>query len=87
MKKALLLALALAVIPVAVDAQNPLADYWRARAEAGQAIAQYNLGVLYATGQGVPQDDVEAVKWHRQAAGPIEVCSSQEKRGVSLVPR
>jgi len=59
MKKALLLALALAVIPVAVDAQNPLADYWRARAEAGQAIAQYNLGVLYSDGEGKPEDDAE----------------------------
>ena len=59
MKKALLLALALAVIPVAVDAQNPLADYWRARAEAGQAIAQYNLGVLYSDGEGEPEDVAE----------------------------
>jgi hypothetical protein len=59
MNKALLLALALAVIPVAVDAQNPLADYWRARAEAGQAIAQYNLGVLYSDGEGELEDDAE----------------------------
>jgi TPR repeat protein len=62
MKKPLLFVLALAVIPVGVDAQNPSADYWRPRAEAGEAIAQYNLGVLYATGQGVPQDNAEAVQ-------------------------
>ena len=68
MKRTLLFALALAVIPVAVDAQNPSADYWRARAEAGEAIAQYNLGVLYATGRGVPRDDAEAVRWWRLAA-------------------
>jgi len=27
-----------------------------------------NLGVMYATGEGVKQDDAEAVKWYRQAA-------------------
>ena len=56
MKKALLFVLALAVIPVAVDAQNPSADYWRPRAEAGDANAQTNLGLMYANGEGVPED-------------------------------
>jgi len=32
------------------------------RAEGGDAMAQYNLGVEYASGQGVPQDYTEAVK-------------------------
>jgi TPR repeat protein len=27
------------------------------------AFAQLNLGLLYAAGNGVPQDDVEAYKW------------------------
>ena len=66
--RTLLFALALVVIPVAADAQNPSADYWRARAEEGEAIAQYNLGVMYADGRGVPQDDVEAVRWYQLAA-------------------
>ena len=66
--RTLLFALALVVIPVAADAQNPSADYWRARAEEGEAIAQYNLGVMYADGRGVPQDDAEAVRWWRLAA-------------------
>ncbi len=30
--------------------------------------AQYNLGVMYASGEGVPQDDAEAVRWYRMAA-------------------
>jgi uncharacterized protein len=34
----------------------------------GNAVAQSNLGVMYANGQGVPQDDTEAVKWYRLAA-------------------
>jgi hypothetical protein len=41
---------------------------WRLLAEAGDATAQYNLGVMYAEGQGVPQDDEEAAKWFRLAA-------------------
>ena len=34
----------------------------------GIADAQYNLGVMYYKGQGVPQDYAEAVKWFRKAA-------------------
>ena len=30
--------------------------------------AQYNRGVMHATGQGRPQDDAEALKWFRKAA-------------------
>ncbi|HHV6447566.1 TPA: tetratricopeptide repeat protein, partial [Haemophilus influenzae] len=32
------------------------------------ANVQFNLGVMYAKGQGVKQDDFEAVKWFRKAA-------------------
>ena len=37
-------------------------------AEQGIADAQYNLGVMYAKGEGVPEDDSKAVKWYRKAA-------------------
>ena len=37
-------------------------------AKQGDAEAQYNLGVMYSTGQGVPQDDHLAVMWYRAAA-------------------
>ena len=40
----------------------------KALAEQGGAAAQYNLGVMYHTGQGVVQDYREAVKWYRKAA-------------------
>jgi len=39
-----------------------------ALAEQGNAYAQYNLGVMYDTGQGVPQDYKQAVKWYTKAA-------------------
>ncbi len=41
---------------------------WRALAEQGDALAQFNLGVMHAKGRGVPQDDREAVRWYRLAA-------------------
>ena len=41
---------------------------WSPLAKQGDASAQYNLGVMYADGQGVPQDDKAAVKWYRLAA-------------------
>ena len=37
-------------------------------AERGDVKAQYNLGVMYQLGLGVPQDDQEAVRWYRLAA-------------------
>ena len=44
-------------------------DDLRARAESGDSEAQYNLlGVAYADGVGVPQDDAEAARWYRKAA-------------------
>ena len=36
--------------------------------EQGYVTAQYRLGVAYGNGYGVPEDDVEAVKWYRKAA-------------------
>lgn len=35
---------------------------------AGDAKAQFNLGVMYRQGQGVPQDDKEAVAWWSKAS-------------------
>ena len=37
-------------------------------AEAGDADSQFSLGVSYANGEGVRQDDAEAARWYRLAA-------------------
>jgi uncharacterized protein len=37
-------------------------------AEAGEAKAQYGLGLTYRNGTGVKQDDAEALKWYKKAA-------------------
>ena len=41
---------------------------WRPLAEQGDAHAQFNLGIMYDNGWGVPENDAEAVKWWRKAA-------------------
>ena len=38
---------------------------WNPLAEQGNARAQYYIGMAYAMGKGVPQDDKTAVKWFR----------------------
>jgi TPR repeat protein len=40
----------------------------RQQAEQGDAAALLNLGIMFDFGRGAPQDDAEAVKWHRKAA-------------------
>ena len=40
-------------------------------ADSESAAAQFNLGVKYATGQGVPQDDVQAHMWYNLAASRV----------------
>jgi len=44
------------------------AKQWRPLAEEGDALAQYNLGLLYLDGHGVPQSLAEAANWFRRAA-------------------
>ena len=76
---ALVLSICCLTTPVWADFQagmdaNNREDYaialreWRPLAEQGDALAQYNLGVLYRKGRGVPQDDVLARQWYEKAA-------------------
>ena len=41
---------------------------YRKAAEQGDAMGQYNLGLMYDEGEGVPENDAEAVGWYRKAA-------------------
>ncbi len=43
-------------------------EAFSALAKQGNASAQVELGFMYFDGRGVPQDDVKAVRWWRQAA-------------------
>ena len=54
---------------------------FRPLAEHGNAIAQYNLGVMYYKGDGVPQSYPDAVFWYRHAAWQGDA-SAQLELGV-----
>lgn len=41
---------------------------WQPLAEKGNVEAQFNLGLLYEYGLGVPQDGAAAARWYRRAA-------------------
>jgi TPR repeat protein len=43
-------------------------EYFQILAEKGIAKGQYNLGIMFYAGQGVPQNYAEASRWYRLAA-------------------
>lgn len=53
------------------------AEWYRRAADQGSAEAHYTLGVLYRGGQGVPKDDIAAVKCFRMAA-ELKYCEAEE---------
>ena len=61
-------ALAVAALPTMAVGQDSSLLETRRLAEQGDAPAQYNLGFMYANGEGVPENDAEAVRWYRMAA-------------------
>ena len=61
-------ALAVAALPTLAVGQDSSFLETRRLAEQGDAVAQFSLGSMYANGEGVPEDDAEAVRWFRMAA-------------------
>jgi TPR repeat protein len=47
---------------------TPVPDSTQAQADAGEADAQFLLGLKFASGQGVGQDYAQAAQWYAQAA-------------------
>lgn len=81
LRKTLFTLLLVSALPCAVA--DPLADALRALdsgrhaqavqllrplAESGNALAQYRLGTMFYNGQGVPEDEKQAIHWWKQAA-------------------
>jgi TPR repeat protein len=66
----LLLAWSVAVVQLAAQQskadQKPIEEV-KAKADAGDARSQVELGRLYNKGEGVVKDQVEAAKWFRKA--------------------
>jgi hypothetical protein len=56
--------------PTSINAspQAKTPDDLRKLAEQGDAEAQWDMGFRYHNGQGVPQDDAQAVRWFQRAA-------------------
>jgi TPR repeat protein len=42
--------------------------YWGPLAEQGHPFAQFNLGMLYHSGDGVAHNEAEAIAWYTKAA-------------------
>ena len=95
-KVALAISLAFVSFPAQSKAQNfdtglaafQKGDYatalreWRPLAEQGHAAAQANLGVLYDSGTGVPQNYSKAASWYRAAA---EQGNVRAQRGLGWI--
>ena len=75
----LLNGLLLAAEPTAAELKAFLGT--KAKADQGDATAQYNLGLMYANGTGVAKDEAEAVKWFRKAADQ-GIARAQHNLGV-----
>jgi TPR repeat protein len=56
---------------------------WRPLAEHGDVNAQYNLGVMYDFGKGVPQDFATARQWYEKArCAGTRGCAEQPRRAL-----
>ena len=53
--------------------------WYRLAAEQGYARAQYNLGVMYENGAGVPENDVLAYMWYNLAAAQGNEIAQENK--------
>ena len=83
---ALIAAVATFLLPPSLQAQTQaqpkgIDPALLAKANAGDAEAQLNTGVLYANGQGLPQDYLQAAYWFRKAAEQ-GVFAAQNNLGV-----
>ena len=47
------------------DEMTEAMRWYRLAADQGHAATQFRLAVMYATGRGVPQNDVEAARWYQ----------------------
>ena len=65
--RVLLTVLLLSTVTLAED-KPATPEKIKAAAESGDRNAQYQLGNMYGSGQGVSKDYVEAAKWYRKAA-------------------
>ena len=49
--------------------KEKVVEWFKKTADGNNPEAQFMLGFIYEKGEGVTQDDEEAVKWYKRAAG------------------
>ncbi len=57
-------------------------DEVRAKAERGDVEAQFDLGIMYANGEGVAADPTQAILWYRKAAEQGDVAAQNNLGGM-----
>jgi TPR repeat protein len=60
---------------------------WRLSGDEGNVDAQFNLGLLYSSGQGLPQDDAQALIWFHKAADQGDARAQVSLGGMYRVGR
>ena len=68
----------------ACDPESSQMDDLLQRADQGEAAAQYRLSVIYATGDGLSQDDTESARWLQLAAAQ-GYADAQHNLGVLFI--
>ena len=59
-------------------------EHFKKAAEIGNVSAQYNLGVCYASGNGVQKNVAEAIRWYRKAAENGHATAKEELRNLGV---
>ena len=54
--------------PGAAQDYAQAAQWYLKAAEQSHSLAQFNLGIMYAAGQGMPRDEVKSMVWMQKAA-------------------
>ena len=62
------------------------ASWFRKAAEEGNVIAQHALGVLYAKGEGLPQDYVQAHMWFSLSAAQDGETNNRDIIAAMMTP-
>ena len=58
------------------------AEWWTKAAEQGDVYSQFELGLCYLNGQGVPRDYRRAAEWWTKAAEQGDMCSRATQRSI-----
>ena len=68
----------LLALSVPLSAQQGANDELRAKAEQGDVQAQYNLGIMYDEGEGIPANSVKGYIW-------LSLATAQDRELAALI--